>query len=151
MKTIYTITIAICTILLGQPYSFAAECPEYEAFFKEINPANNSWNNLYKIYKQSASGCDDGAYAEGYSDFVVQSLAKYWNRFDQLLHLIEKDPSFQTFVLKHIDATTDLGDLETITKNVRDKCPASAKTFCTEIDKQARAAIADIRPYEKKE
>ena len=150
-KAIYYIPIVILTILLGQLHLFAADCPDYDFFFKEINPAKKSWNDLYKIFKESPQYCDDGAYGEGYSDFVVQSLAKHWDRFDELVLLTKKDRSFEDFILKHIDATTDLGDLETLSKNARERCPASSVRFCAEINKKARAAIEDIRVYEKKE
>jgi hypothetical protein len=145
MKTTYIITIVIFIILFGQTYIVAADCPDYELFFKEINPAKKSWRNLYKIYKETPQYCDDGAYGEGYSDFVVQSLAKYWDRFDELVSVTKKHPSFQGFILKHIDATTDLGDLETLSKNVLEHCPISNVPFCTEIDKKARSAIETIR------
>jgi hypothetical protein len=151
MKAIYITALILLAFLFVQPPLYAADCPDYKFFFKEINPAKRSWKNLYEIYKESPSYCDDGAYGAGYSDFVVQSLAKYWNRFDELLSFTRKDPSFQSFVLKHIDATTDLGDLETLSKNVRKNCPASEVPFCKEIDKKARAAIEDIKTYEKKE
>ncbi len=143
--------VVVLIILFGQTYLFAADCPDYEFFFKEINPAKKTWQNLYRLYKESPSYCDDGAYGEGYSDFVVQSLAKYWNRFDELLSFTKKDHSFQSFILKHIDATTDLDDLKKLSKNVREICPTSEIPFCKEIDKKARAAIEDIKVYEKKE
>jgi hypothetical protein len=150
MKFIFLTSLIISAMLFVQPHLCAADCPDYELFFKEVNPAKKSWKNLYKTYKESPSFCDDGAYGEGYSDFVVQSLAKYWNRFDELLSFTKKDPSFQSFILKHIDATTDLDDLKTLSKNVREKCPVSEVSFCKEIDKKARAAIEDIIIYEKK-
>lgn len=155
MNAICVITITTFIILFGPSFSLtakAADCPGYNVFFKEINPEKQkSWNNLYRIYNQTPSGCDDGAYAEGYSDYVVQFLAKHWNRFDDLITIIKKDPSFQVFVLKHIDATTDERDLEAASKNALQKCPASEVSFCKEIDKKARAAIEDIKVYEKKE
>jgi len=151
MKTTFITTLIICATLFIQPHLYAADCPDYELFFKEVNPAIKSWENIYKIYKESPSYCDDGAYGEGYSDFVVQSLAKYWIRFDELLSFTKKDPSFRSFILKHIDATTDLGDLEALSKNVREKCPAAEVSFCKEIDRKARGAIEDIKVYEKKE
>ena len=151
MKFIFMTSLIISATLFVQPHLYAEDCPDYELFFQEINPAKKSWKNLYKIYKESSSSCDDGAYGEGYSDFVVQSLAKYWNRFDELLSFTKKDPSFQSFILKHIDATTDLDDLKTLSKNVREKCPVTEIPFCKEINKKARAAIEDIKVYEKKE
>ena len=155
MKAICAITIATSMILFGSAFSLtsnAADCPDYNVFFKEINPEKQkSWNNLYRIYKQTPSGCDDGAYAEGFSDFVVQFMAKHWDRFDELISLIKKDPSFQVFGLKHIDATADERALEASSKNAIHKCPASERSLCKEIDKKARAAIEDIKVYEKKD
>ncbi len=155
MKAIYAISITTSIVLFGPSFSLTAnatDCPDYNIFFKEINPEKQkSWNNLYRIYKQTPSSCDDGAYAEGYSDYVVQFLAKHWDRFDELISLIKKDPSFQVFVLKHIDATADEHDLEALSRNAIQKCPALEVSFCKEIDKASRAAIEDIEVYEKKE
>jgi hypothetical protein len=125
-----------------------AECPDFENFFIGINPAQKTWKDFYQLYSK-CQRYDDGAYGEGFSDFVVQSLAKYWSRFDELFFLIKKDPSFKKFVLKHIDASTDLGDLNLVLKNVREHCPESGVSFCKEIGKEAISAIEEIKTIEE--
>ncbi len=138
--TFVTLTIVL-TVLLGKPHLTAADCPDYALFFNEINPAKKSWTDFYKYYKTYSEYCDDGVYGEVYSDFVVQSLAKYWNRFDELMSLIKKDTNFQEFILKHIDATTDSGDLKLLLKNARKRCPSTSSLFCKELEKAALSAL----------
>jgi hypothetical protein len=140
----------LLTILffLSQPGFVYANCPDFGMFFKEVDPAKKTWQDLYRLYSDY-QWCDDGAYAEGYSDFIVQSLAKYWNRFDELVSLNKKDPSFKKFILKHIDATTDPEDLDLLLKNVRQRCPATSVPFCKELEKAALSALESMEPYEK--
>ena len=127
-------------ILLGQPILSAAECPDFSIFFKEIDPATKTWKILYRFYK-NYPGCDDGAYGEGYADFVVLSLAKHWGRLNELVSLVKHDPSFQDFVLKHIDETADSDDLRLLLKNVRQQCPSTGSQLCTEIERAALSAL----------
>ncbi len=133
-------------ILLVQP-CLAAECPDFNQFFKEINPANNTWNDLYRLFTKYASGCDDGAYAEGYSEFVAQSLAKYWSRFDELASLTKRNPNFKYFVIRHIDATDDEKDIKMLLINAREHCPSAQSTLCKEIEKAALSALKELEQY----
>ena len=96
------IVIILSFILLGAPLYSSAQCPDFESFLKKINPARRTWNEFYELYIK-CNMMDDGVYGEGFSDFVVQSLAKYWFRFDQIIYLNKKDPNFKKFILKHID------------------------------------------------
>ena len=130
-------------ILLTQP-SVAAECPDFNQFFKEINPANKTWNDLYRLFTTYAAGCDDGAYAEGYSDFVAQSLAKHWSRLDELASLTKRDPNFKDFLLRHIDATGDEKDIKMLLNNARKHCPSTQSTLCKEIEKAALSVLKGL-------
>lgn len=134
-------------ILLTQP-CVAAECPEFDQFFKEVDLAKKTWNDLYRLFTTySSSGCDDGAYAEGYSDFVSRSLAKYWNLFPELASLTEHDSLFMDFVLKHIDATDDENDIKMLLKNARKRCQQGQAALCKEIEKAAISALKEIKHY----
>lgn len=109
-------------------------------FVKEIDPATKTWKDLYKLFK-TYTGCDDGIYGEGYSDYVAQSLGKYWNRLGELTALIKKDSLFEDFILKHIDATDDPADLKAILNNARTNCPRSNSNLCKKIEKAALSAL----------
>ncbi len=136
-------------IFLAQP-CVATECPEFDQFFKEINPAKKTWKDFYRLFTTYPSGCDDGVYAEGYSDFVAQSLAKYWNRFEELASLTEHDPTFKDFVLKHIDATDDEEDIKMLLNNARKRCPSDHAALCKEIEKAALSALKELE-YENQQ
>jgi hypothetical protein len=58
--------------------------------------------------------------------------------------LVRHDQLFRSFVLKHIDATDDTGDLEKIMVNAKSKCPAGLRTLCDDVSKQAGAALKQI-------
>ncbi|MEW6714872.1 MAG: hypothetical protein AB1306_07260 [Nitrospirota bacterium] len=141
--------LVIFFVLIGQPSLALAECPDFGIFLKEIDPAQKTWKNLYRLFK-TYQVCDDGAYGEGYSDFVAQSLSKYWDRFDELTSLTKHDPSFQNFVLKHIDATDDPDDLKLLLNNVRKRCPSTDVSFCKEIEQAALSALESIGATNKR-
>jgi hypothetical protein len=89
--------------------------------------------------------CDDGAIAEGYSDAIVQSLAKRWDRFPKLAGLMEKNPDFHSFVLSHIDATTSSNDLDTLVSNAEKKCPKQFQKTCQAMIAGANVALKEIQ------
>ncbi len=117
-------------------------CPDFENFITEIDPEHKTWKDLYKLFKAyQDQDCDDGAIAEGYSDFVAQSLARHWDRIEELASLASKDDAFRIFVLEHIDATADTGDLSLLLSNAQKKCPTTSSQLCAEIAKAALSAL----------
>jgi len=108
-----------------------------------------SWSALhesYLLYRQ----CDDGAYAEAMSDTIVSKLAKFWNEFGALCQISEKDDSFRQFVLKHIDSTTDLTELQQVYQHARTECPSANLAICEEIRNATEKAITEIETEEHK-
>jgi hypothetical protein len=71
----------------------------------------HTWRDLHR---QLPNLIDDGAIAEGISDFVVRRLAAHWESFPELAELALADTAFGTRVVQHIDATTDPRDLAMI-------------------------------------
>ncbi len=136
------IHLILVSILLTGGHSSAqwAGCPDVAQFVKEIDPATKTWKDLYRFFK-TYPGCDDGVYGEGYSDFVSQSLSKYWNRLNELSSLIKKDPSFEDFVLNHINATADPQDIKAMLNNARTKCSVNHKAICTKIENAALSVL----------
>jgi hypothetical protein len=88
--------------------------------------------------------CDDGVIAEEYSDAIVQSLAKRWERFPELASLMEKNPDFHSFVLSHIDPTTEPDDLNALVSNAENKCHKQFPIIC-----QAMIAGANVAQKEQ--
>jgi hypothetical protein len=100
-----------------------------------------SWADLYAAFKQFRA-CDDGAIAEGWSDFTARSLAKKWGTLSDLQQLVAKDGAFHRFVIKHIDSTADNEDLRLALANALEHCPRRARGLCNEIAAAARQALA---------
>ena len=96
-----------------------------------------SWDDLYKSYRQYAH-CDDGAIAEGYSESVVRILSDHWNTLPRLAAIAKNDSKFYKFVLRHIDETVALEDLQKITVNASAKCPKGLHAFCADIRKSSK-------------
>jgi hypothetical protein len=120
----------------------ANECPDYAKFFASIDPEHNSWkefHNLFIKYKE----CDDGVYGEGYTDFITRSLARHWDRFNELVKLTASDKVFEDFVLRHIDATADQNDIKLLLANAQQKCPASASSLCSKIIGAGSSALKE--------
>jgi hypothetical protein len=62
--------------LLAFPLTCSSKsCPEIEIFIAKQLPELKTWKVIYGLHN-SFPECDDGAYAEGYSDFVVRTLVR---------------------------------------------------------------------------
>ena len=115
-------------------------CPDLQKFIEETDPEHNTWKDLHRLF-ETYKDCDDGVYAEGFSDFVARSLAKHWDRLDELAKLSLNDNAFKEFVLRHIDATADTNDLSLLLSNAQKRCAASTTQLCSDIIKAAVSAL----------
>jgi hypothetical protein len=100
------------------------------------------WSGFYKAFKRLRQ-CDDGAPAENFSDIAVRLLARDWKDFAGLAKLAASDRNFRHFVLKHVDATTDPGDLRAVVSNASGRCPAGAIQLCRALESQAKSALKE--------
>lgn len=107
-----------------------------------------TWNDLSQLFKKYR-GCDDGALAEGYSEFVVRTLAGRWDTLEELKKLAAEDKAFEALVLKHIDASADPADIVTILRNVKEHCPADSVQLCSAIEKAVRKTLQDLGALKK--
>jgi hypothetical protein len=87
--------------------------------------------------------CDDGFFAEGYTEAVVKMLAR-WQSIPELTALRAKAPKFFAFVLKHINASADESDLKQILANVQQRCTAEDRELCGVLQKAAEKAIQEL-------
>jgi len=108
----------------------------------------HNWAEIYGSFKKFG-GCDDGAIAEGYSDAVVRMLATDWNHLDELVKLSSTDRDFFVFVKRHINATADESEIETIVINSSKKCPESGLAVCSQIEESARQALKELKKSRK--
>jgi hypothetical protein len=103
-----------------------------------------TWAALHSSFNRYGH-CDDGALAEIYSDFVVKTLAKKWTTLNELNQLTSMHSDFRSFVLRHINATTETNDLKAALVNSKLHCPAGAESLCAAIAREAQHALDELR------
>jgi hypothetical protein len=120
----------------------------------EINADNQplsirkNWNALYKFY-QKFNHCDDGSIAEGFSEAIVTLLKDRWLEFFRMQSTWSRDLAFHTFVIKHVDASTNYDDLKMIASYTQNRCPKNYQKLCLSIDAAAQQAMKDIDAVKK--
>ncbi len=105
--------------------------------------ARGNWSSLLKHQRIFAS-CDDGELGEGYSEAVVSLFAHRWDQFGIFSSLARKNPAFQVWAVRHIDATTSDEDLNRIVLNTS-TCinDAAVASLCKAIRQAAENALAE--------
>ena len=96
-----------------------------------------TWSRVHVWFKRYGA-CDDGALGEGFTESVTVLLAKRWSQLPALSARAESDPQFRTFVLKHINASADEGNLKIIESNATSRCPARQAQLCAEFIARVR-------------
>jgi hypothetical protein len=84
--------------------------------------SNVSWEELSQ-HQRTAGECDDGYFAEAYSELVVRLLAYRWDDFPAFAAAAKARPAFYEWVIKHIDETASPDDLAKVVSNAK-SCPA---------------------------
>lgn len=107
-------------------------------------PGLKSWGSLHKSFQRYVPRCDDGFIAEGYTEAVVVLLAKHWPSLHELASVTKRNPAFAKFVLRHIDASADPGDLKRIKEQAATQCSSEHKALCSSIHAAAAKAITDL-------
>src|SRR3990170_2249011 len=104
------ILVTALAVLLSAGHDCCAQpspCPDTESMINAVREDHlKDWGDLHQLFKRYR-GCDDGALAEGYSDFVVRTLAHRWDTLEELKKAVAADRTFEEFVLKHIDASAE--------------------------------------------
>lgn len=101
-----------------------------------------SWESVRRFYKTYLP-CDDGGIAEGVSDAITKLLSGKWMDFWKLQATVTAGKSFQTFVLRHIDATVPIETLQSISQNARLRCPKEGVALCKKMEAAALSAIKE--------
>jgi hypothetical protein len=138
------IILGLFVTLLSVQVGHAQErsCTELESRMLHDAFMPRTWETLYQSYR-SYRLCDDGAIGEGYSESVARLLVDHWNTLPQLAHLARKDAEFRAFVMRHVDATLNMDDVEKIRKNAKTLCPTGLRTVCNGLAKQADSALKE--------
>lgn len=132
--------VALLSVQIGHAQD--RSCAELESRMLHGAFMARSWEALYTSYK-SYRLCDDGAIGEGYSESVARLLVDHWNTLPQLAHLARKDAKFRAFVMRHVDATLNVDDVEKIGKNAKTLCPTGLRTVCNDLAKRADSALKE--------
>ena len=131
-----TLSLAL-SVPVGALSAQQPSCTNLEAKYAETEADTlRSWDALHRSY-QTYARCDDGAIAEGYSESVARILVDHWATLPRLDEIAKKDPSFQDFVLKHVDETLAMNDVKAIQMNATRHCPSHLGRFCRQLRKRA--------------
>ena len=100
-----------------------------------------SWSQLSQ-HQITEGACDDGYFAEGYSDLVVRLFATRWKDFNAFVAVARTRPEFYSWVIRHIDETTSPDDLHRVISNASScrKDPTLGR-FCRDISRAAERAL----------
>jgi hypothetical protein len=129
----------------SQWHSFAQASGCTDADRKQAEAASDhltTWHNVYAYYRRYGRCGFDADAAEGISDSIGRLLAR---NLDTLpTKLLMTNLGFRTFVLAGVNATLESRTLHAIEdmSNAR-SCPVQLSTFCTELQKRAKAAAAE--------
>jgi len=105
----------------------------------------HTWDALHKWYL-TYRRCDDGSIGEGISEDVARLLVDHWKTLTRLDDLASEDARFKRFVIKHVDATLLVTDVEKVERNARTKCPAELTGICSDLKKKARSTLKELAP-----
>ncbi len=125
---IFSICFALSTNLAI--YAKACDSTEsYKFYFSQIQLVTN-WKMLKKLHLKYL-GCDDGAFAEGFSDrtdWLFQN--RYSEFFDEEIY---KDSEFYRFVKRHIDQSWVFGKENSLRFKLEKKCPKGHERICGDL------------------
>jgi len=130
--------VEICALTLAiycVGYALQRPCPT-------LLPTLRTWDALYKSYASYRS-CGDGFVGENYSESVARLLVDHWNTLPRLASLARENIEFRRFVLKHVDATLDMRDVEKIKAKASTQCPQGLRALCDDLGKQADSALKE--------
>ena len=126
--------------------SNTATCALSDQQFATAINTLREWPRIHAFYKTHFPPCpDDGMFAEGYSELIVRTLATNWGSLSELGVAARQDERFKSFVLRHIDATTNEADLRVILASATSKCPRGNGALCAKIRKATTIAISELR------
>lgn len=124
----------------GAQAQLPEKCKPLEKLIGNISDKKRyNYSSVNKIMTLSQSSkCDDGSYAQGMSDIVVQSLAK---DFVRTMKVASKNEKALNFVVAHVNSTTGSKDLAMVTENAQKICPKDKRAACMKVDEAARSAM----------
>jgi hypothetical protein len=61
------------------------------------------------------------------------------------MQLSLSDRAFESWMINHIDTTTNARDLDKIVRNTMDSCPEGAQAFCNKIENASQGALKELQ------
>lgn len=92
-----------------------------------------TWSGAYSVFSRYKK-CDDGSVGEGYSSAIVSLLVDHWETVNELNALAKKHPTFEKFVLNHVDILMSPTQAQSIRTNAQKRCPAGIEALCKRIE-----------------
>jgi hypothetical protein len=74
---------------------------------------------------------------------MARILADHWNTLPRFAQLAGKDAAFQAFVIRHLDTTLNMDDVEKIKQEAMTHCPTGLRPTCAHLVKQADSALKE--------
>jgi hypothetical protein len=128
----WIIILCIATFPLPVTNATASYCDStypYTYFFKETESLSK-WEELKDLYIKY-KGCDDGVFAEGFSDRIEWL---FQNRYVEFFKTeIYKDKDFYEFIKRHIDETWADGSEKSLKLQLENYCPKGNESICADL------------------
>lgn len=142
MKTMQLFLI----MLVISRVAYANDCTSVDEMDKADNAVSaiRDWQGVHSFYENYRQ-CDEGYIAEGISATIVGLLANNWKTSYQLMHLSVSDRAFESWMIDHINTTTNDRDLDKVVRNAADSCPEGDKAFCNQIENAAQTALTELQ------
>ena len=149
MSSVFVLLLAICapaiTVQAQERPCRQSENRQSESEADRLR----TWDALYRSYRLYAR-CNNASAAEGYSESVARILVDHWQTLPRLSDLARKDKRFRDFVLGHVDATLDMGDVKKIRTNAMQHCLPTLHNLCEDLRKEAESALREDASVQKK-
>lgn len=138
------------SLLLLSPFAFSSPdlTKVLEHKLDQISPYINkdtgtAWQKTVEVSEFIAKHpeYDDGEYAESMSDIVVSLLAKPWKYASPYLIGDKATPTFQNFVLAHVNELSVAKDLLQDRHNVETNCDLKKYPYCVKLIHKINSSI----------
>jgi hypothetical protein len=101
----------------------------------------SNWTRFHDLVT-SYRACDDGSFAEMFSELTIKMLRAQWDAGLNFTPLTTEG-TLRGFVEKHIDATLRSEDLKVVRANAMHKCDPHHRSFCGRIRKLCDEALKE--------
>lgn len=105
-------------------------------------PREGVWPSLFHALEDYRH-CDEEPIAAAFSSASCAFLSTRWSELGEVGRAARKHSWLRAFLVTHLDATCDEGQLRAIVALSAKKCPRYAKGLCAALATKARAALEE--------